>query len=97
MFDSFLRTEFKDKPGEERVFQKQYLIMDARSNDAVVTEEEWSRLVFPGSQLTMSVLIEKLRSTIAANKCPKSGCTGIGKFGDSRSGFLTWCVPVVGR
>jgi hypothetical protein len=92
MLDTFLRTEFKDKPGEERVFRKQYLIVDSKSKDAVVTEQEWSQLVFPGSHLAMSILIERLRSTIAANKCPKSDCTGTGQLLDARSGFLSWYV-----
>lgn len=92
MFDTFLRGEFKDKPGQERVLQKQYLIMDTKSADSIITEEEWSQLVFPGSHLTMLILTEQLQSLYAANECPKQGCTGEGELGGGLSAFMIWFV-----
>lgn len=51
-----LRCEFKGLPGEEWVQNGEYQIRDARRPGCIIKDEEWQRLVLPGTVLNMSII-----------------------------------------
>ena len=90
MFNSFLETQFKGLPGEQKVLQRQYLILNAKSGDEPISEEEWARTAFPGSILIMSIVVDRLLSKAGENSCPRVGCSGLGKQDEEQLTFKTW-------
>ena len=57
VFEAFLRNDFIGKPGESRILDDQYRIIDTRSPGAVVTRANWQLEVGPGSNLVMSLVV----------------------------------------
>jgi len=90
VFDSFLRTEFRDLPGEEKVQAGNYLIWDALSGYEPLDERGWRARVFPGSQLSMSMLIELLVPSASGSECLRIGCRGTAKSQPGRDNFTKW-------
>ena len=70
VFETFLKGEFRNAPGKPQVLAGQYTITDARST--LVTKENWNQSIFPGSEITMSVILSMLRLQIG--KCPRPSC-----------------------
>jgi hypothetical protein len=61
VFESMLKCEFKEKPGEQRVIQGQYhLLRGSRNEDLIIDRKKWERAVFPGSSISMSMIIAGL-------------------------------------
>ncbi|KAK3385318.1 hypothetical protein B0H63DRAFT_559950 [Podospora didyma] len=73
-FESFLRHQFRQQPGERHVTSKQFLIMDSRSNLPVSSKSDWAKSVIPGCKITMSIKMQSLRGN--ARVCPRPGCNG---------------------
>ncbi|KAL9117597.1 MAG: hypothetical protein Q9187_005866, partial [Circinaria calcarea] len=44
-FEGFLRAQFKDKPGENKILDGHFHIIDVRNQRAVVKKEHWSRSI----------------------------------------------------
>ncbi|KAF2195525.1 hypothetical protein K469DRAFT_14220 [Zopfia rhizophila CBS 207.26] len=89
VFNSFLEAQFRGLPGEQKVLRRQYLILDAKSGDEPISEQEWARTVFPGSILSMSVIMDRLASKGGGNHCPRGGCSGLGKQDEEKPTFKT--------
>jgi hypothetical protein len=89
VFNSYLQTQFKGFPGEQRVLQRQYIILETVLNGKPISEEEWGNMVFPGASLVMSALIEQWGLQVRVDDCPKIGCRGSGGIKD-RPNFNTW-------
>jgi len=73
MFESFVRHRFKDLPGARMVTQGRYCIRLNGNQQATVTNESWSRQVFPGTVLQMAVILPSVR--LNAGECPRPGCS----------------------
>ncbi|CAO2647556.1 Nn.00g084780.m01.CDS01 [Neocucurbitaria sp. VM-36] len=86
VFNSYLRIQFKGLPGEQKVLQRQYLILDTSPNGSLISEEEWGNMIFPGASLVMSALVEQMGMQEMLNRCPRIGCNGHGVTKD-RSAF----------
>jgi hypothetical protein len=73
VFESMLKCEFKQKPGEQRVIQGQYhLLKGSRTKDLIIDRKKWERAVFPGSNISMSMVITGL--LFQEGLCPRSAC-----------------------
>jgi hypothetical protein len=57
VFEPLLRCEFKALPGEKRVLSGHYYILNAKRKDMVIKQERWKQSVFPGSHVSMSMII----------------------------------------
>ena len=86
VFETFLKGEFRDAPGKRQVLAGQYTISDPRGT--LVTKENWSQFIFPGSEITMSVILTMLRLQIG--KCPRPSCGQVSTF-DGESASLMQC------
>ncbi|KAI9783622.1 MAG: hypothetical protein M1816_001213 [Peltula sp. TS41687] len=73
-FEGFLRAEFKGIPGESKVLDGQYHILDSKRQCALISKEAWTQSVFPGADLTMSMIMAFVRSR--SGSCPRPSCTG---------------------
>ncbi|KAL8747168.1 MAG: hypothetical protein Q9190_000932 [Brigantiaea leucoxantha] len=70
-FEGLLRAQFKDKPGEEKVFSSQYHIIDLATGGQVIRKEGWTSYVREGATLSMSMIMSHLRAL--PKTCPR--CT----------------------
>jgi hypothetical protein len=69
-----LEKEFEGFPGEEKVRRGDFRIVNAQSYNRILTERNWEKSVFPGSEIVMSVLMESL--TVRHDRCFRDGCNG---------------------
>jgi hypothetical protein len=90
IFDAFLPTRFEGVPGEMRVSRGQYLILDANSEQEIISDEEWSRRVFPNSQLVMSIFTRMLARSTKEVSCPRPECGWEGQIERARNRFIKW-------
>ena len=88
LFESFLRTQFKDKPGEDKIFKGLFHIIDVKNKGAIVRKEHWHRSISPGAVLTMSVIMSYLRRR--AGSCARPDCIGVGVSESGDLGVVVW-------
>ena len=74
VFDSMLRCEFKDLPGEQKVAGGDYVLMDSQVQGVTIGKEAWQRMVFPGTKIKMSVVLETFQ--VVGGFCPRPNCPG---------------------
>ena len=74
VFESMLRCEFKGVPGEAKVLQGQYLLINSTSEKDQIDRDVWQQRVFPGTKVKMSVLLQNLAAT--SGVCPRPNCNG---------------------
>lgn len=87
-FEGFLRAQFKDKPGERKVLEGQYHIMDIGNSRTIVNKEHWARSIEQGATLTMSMVMSHLQRR--AESCPRPSCSGREVNHCPVSGLLSW-------
>jgi hypothetical protein len=84
-----LQCDFKGKPGESKVRNGRYLIMNSKLPGEAIQPKDWSKLVFPGSEIHMSVLLA--RTYRNGSLCPRVGCSGNSSdVFDSTVGLVEW-------
>ena len=74
VFDSMLRCEFKGLPGEQKVIGGAYVLMNSQLHGVTIRKESWQRMVFPGTQIKMSVILETFE--VVGGFCPRPFCPG---------------------
>lgn len=62
--------KFKGLPGERSVSKGHYHFMDERRGWAVVDKDQWTQNIFPGSRLSMSIILAELHASSA--QCPRN-------------------------
>ena len=73
-FEGFPFAQFKGKPGENKVLQGHFHIIDPTNHKAIIEEEHWSRSISQGKTLEMSMIMSHLQ--VVAGRCPRSDCVG---------------------
>ena len=74
VFDSMLRCEFKGFPGEQKVIGGDYILLDNQVHGVTIGKEAWQRMVFPGTKIKMSVVLETFE--VVGGFCPRPNCPG---------------------
>ena len=74
VFDSMLRCEFKGLPGEQEVIGGDYVLMNSQVHGVTIGKEAWQRMVFPGTKIKMSVVLETFQ--VVGGFCPRPNCPG---------------------
>ena len=74
VFDSMLRCEFKGLPGEQKVTGGDYVLIDSQVQGTTIRKEAWQRMVFPGTKIKMSVVLETFQ--VVGGFCPRPNCPG---------------------
>ncbi len=74
VFDSMLRCEFKGLPGEQKVIGGDYVLMNSQLRGVTIGKESWQRMVFPGTRIKMSVVLETFE--VVGGFCPRPNCPG---------------------
>ena len=90
-FEGFLRAQFKNKPGETKILEGHFHIVDVEHQSAIVKKEHWSRSVSQGATLTMSMIMSHLQRK--PGQCPRPDCIGLGLTNSDTSSLLTWYDP----
>lgn len=67
-----LKCHFRELPGEERVLKGQYHVLNAKREGLVIDKNRWEPSVFPGSQVTMSIILTT--QVFLDGVCPRPGC-----------------------
>ena len=75
VFEAMLRCDFEGVPGEQKVLNGDYVLMNGLIQGLEIDKDAWEQLVFPGSQVSMSVIIKALCAENAA-VCLRAGCSG---------------------
>ena len=88
VFEGMLQGEFKDMPGSLRVREKLYEINVNDFWERRVEKDEWSKRVFPGSKLSMSMLAAV--PFRIGNRCPRPLCNGQMLIKLSRYEVMRW-------
>ena len=91
VFESMLRCEFRGFPGEAKVLQGQYLLMNSTLANDQIDRDAWQQRVFPGTRVKMSVLMQNLGAT--SGLCPRPSCNG--KV-DGLKGLTVYHCPACG-
>lgn len=74
-FDAFVQAQFKECPGERQIRSGEYLILKrVKKQRLIIASHEWGRQITPGSNLCMSVVLDKLR--IMDRSCLRPLCKG---------------------
>ncbi|KAI9864391.1 MAG: hypothetical protein M1813_003311 [Trichoglossum hirsutum] len=79
-FEGLLRAEFKDTPGESKVLEGHYHLIDTGRQGRLIGKEDWSQSIFPGSTVSMSMILSELRRQ--RGMCPRPSCKGKRVAGD---------------
>ncbi|KAH8661518.1 hypothetical protein BGZ60DRAFT_517255 [Tricladium varicosporioides] len=87
IFESMLKCQFKNLPGERRVLNRQFHILNTRNPNFFIDETKWERSIFPGSQITMSMVMYGL--LFHAGKCPRPGCGAENQIPADESGVVS--------
>ena len=88
VFESMLKCEFKRLPGESRVLQGDYHILNAKRKDQIISRERWEQSVFPGSEISMSIFITGV--FFKQGMCPRPGCGSMNPLDLSEPSLITW-------
>jgi hypothetical protein len=70
--EAMLKCQFRDLPGEQRVLGGRYHVLNAKRKGLIIDKNRWGRSVFPGSQITMSVILTT--EAFPVGICPRPGC-----------------------
>ena len=72
-FEGFLRGQFKGKPGNKKIADGRYHIIDLKDTSrAVAKNEHWNTFISEGAMITMSMIMSRLHRP--SRNCPRSGC-----------------------
>ena len=52
VFEAMLKLEFKGRPDEKKVIERQYFIMDAQLSGTVIERDNWEESIRPGATLS---------------------------------------------
>ena len=77
-------------PGRKQVQDGQYVVAKGSMNNLAVTKSNWSEQVFPGSQLSMTVILSMLK--LQRGRCPRPSCDYIIANVTGHNNFVTWQV-----
>jgi hypothetical protein len=69
-----LKCEFRGIPGEQKVLQRQFHIMDYRAHGHIINKNSWSQFVHPGTKISMSMIISTL--CVKNGRCPRPYFSG---------------------
>jgi hypothetical protein len=87
VFESMLKCKFRNFPGEKRVLRGEYHILEANRRGFNIDPQKWESLVFPGSDIDMSMVIRG--NIFSEGLCPRPGC-GQDNPPEKVGGFFTW-------
>ena len=87
-FQGFLRAQFKNKPGEVKILEDQFYIINAKKDKEIVSKEHWNRSISQGAKLTMSMVMSHLQWKHGS--CPRPECTGLGTKSSCDSNVFSW-------
>ena len=87
VFESMLRSEFKNMPGYDKVLRGDYHIMRMDRSNQIIDKSQWKKSVFPGAKIDMSIILSRIKSR--GNICPRHNCNGAGRS-DSGLSISEW-------
>jgi len=70
--EAMLKYQFRELPGEQRVLMGQYHVLNARREGLIIDKNRWEQSIFPGSQVTMSIILTT--QVFLNGVCPRPGC-----------------------
>ena len=92
VFESMLRCESHNMPGEELILAGRYHLIGGAQKRRIISKEDWSKAVFPGEDLYMSMIIETEElEEIEEGICPRPGC-GQKNARSINSTYIIWQV-----
>ena len=74
MLESFIKHTFcaSDTPGTKQVQSGRYIVSPSNRDSKALNKANWSSNIFPGAELTMTIVLSMLKMPV--RKCPKPSC-----------------------
>lgn len=91
-FNGLLEAQFADAPGRAKVLSGDFCLVLARRPDVIITKEQWKRVVQPGMEIKMLMLL--LHVTWNGLDCPRPTCIGRPSVETSLKKIITWYVDL---
>ena len=92
VFEALLKAQFQKRPGEDNIRTGNFCLFSDKAQSRLVKKDDWSRVVFPGTRLLMSMIL--LSVSVFDKMCPR-GCGTPGKKILQTSTSLVWCVKLL--
>ena len=89
-FEGLLKAEFKGIPGESKVLEGSYHLLDNNNRAQLICKENWAHAVIPGSTILMSMIMTKLRWRRGI--CPRPSCQKLTSSSATPDSIITWYV-----
>lgn len=94
-FNGLLEAQFADAPGRAKVLSGDFCLVLARRPDVTINKEQWKRVVQPGIEIKMLMLL--LHVTWNGLDCPRPTCNGRPSVETSLKKIITWSNSNLGR
>ena len=88
-FEGFLRAQFKNKPGESKIVDGNFHIIDD-DRGVVVNKDDWNRSISPGAILAMSIVMTYIQGK--PGRFPRPECSGVAMRSSGNSDLMKWYV-----
>ena len=85
-FEGYLRAQFKDKLGENKILEGKFHIVNVKDRNAILKKEHWTRSIHQGATLAMCMVMSHLQRQ--SGTCPRLSCPGVGLVIDSSTSVL---------
>jgi hypothetical protein len=89
-FEGLLKAEFKGIPGESKVLDGSYHLLDNKNRGQMIHKENWAYAVTPGSAILMSMIMTQLR--LRRGTCPRPSCKKVASSSATPGLIITWYV-----
>ncbi|KAF8858658.1 hypothetical protein BDZ45DRAFT_622010 [Acephala macrosclerotiorum] len=81
VFEAMLKCVFEGLPGEHQVLEGQYHVLNARQKGLIIDRNRWERSIFPGSEVSMSIVITI--EVFSKEICLQPGCCEVNRLTNS--------------
>lgn len=87
-FEGLLKGDFKGVPGESKVLEGSYHLLNSANHSQLVCKDDWAYKLKPGSKISMSMILKQIR--MRSGTCPRPSCSRRNPNITSADSVTTW-------
>lgn len=87
-FEGLLKAEFRGIPGESKVLEGSYHLLDSMNHSQLIRKDDWAYKLKPGSKISMSMILKQIR--MRSGTCPRPSCSRRNPNITSADSVTTW-------
>ncbi|KAK5089656.1 hypothetical protein LTR70_006535 [Exophiala xenobiotica] len=87
-FENFLKSKFDQSvtPGGHHVKTGSFMVTKAGNERQILTKSSWASMVYPGCNLSMTIIFHMLR--LSLSRCPRQDCGSVPSRSVEEGGFV---------